>query len=117
MKRSGHWLRFHTSVEAILTVNPGLDSNQYVVGKTINIPDESKQYEKRALHCISKAAVELKSAMRLLWEQHVSWTRMTIISIVFQLKDVDFVVARLIRNATDMGNSLKPFYNEDIANK
>ena len=53
--------------------------------------------------------------MRLVWEQHVYWTRLTIISLAFNLPDVDFTTARLLRNATDMGNLLKPFYGNRIA--
>src|SRR6478752_3644700 len=60
--------------------------------------------------CISEQEVRLSNAMRLVWEQHVYWTRMTINSIVFNLPDVDAVTARLLRNAIDMGNLLKPFY-------
>ncbi|WP_028775347.1 hypothetical protein [Shimazuella kribbensis] len=67
--------------------------------------------------CISKAHVELRSIMRLLWEQHVTWTRLTILSLVFQLPDTEFVVARLLQNATDMGNSLKPYYGDAIGDK
>ncbi|OAB31263.1 acetylglutamate kinase [Paenibacillus macquariensis subsp. defensor] len=53
--------------------------------------------------------------MRLVWEQHVYWTRLTIISLAFNLPDVGFTTARLLRNATDMGNLLKPFYGDRIA--
>lgn len=53
--------------------------------------------------------------MRLLWEQHVAWTRMAITALVFKLPDADFVIARLLRNATDMGNSLRPFYGDQVA--
>lgn len=67
--------------------------------------------------CISKQQVRLKSSMRLVWEQHVYWTRMTIISLAFNLPDVDYVTARLLRNATDMGNLLEPFYGHKIAAK
>ena len=42
---------------------------------------------------------------------------MTIISLAFNLPDVDSVTARLLRNATDMGNLLKPFYGNKIAAK
>lgn len=62
--------------------------------------------------CISEQEVRLKSAMRLVWEQHVYWKRMTIISIAFTLPDVDFVTARLLRNPTDMGNLLRPSYGK-----
>ncbi|MCQ6268890.1 acetylglutamate kinase [Fictibacillus sp. WQ 8-8] len=67
--------------------------------------------------CISQQEVSLKSSMRLVWEQHVYWTRLTIISLAFNLPDVDFVTARLLRNATDMGNLLKPYYGNRIAAK
>jgi hypothetical protein len=61
--------------------------------------------------------VRLSNAMRMVWEQHVYWTRMTINSIVFGLPDIDAVTARLLQNATDMGNLLKPFYGNRIAVK
>lgn len=64
--------------------------------------------------CISPAEVELKSNMRKLWEEHVAWTRMTIISLVFKLPDADAVIARLLQNATDMGDALRPFYGDKI---
>ena len=67
--------------------------------------------------CISEQEVSLRSAMRLVWEQHVYWTRMTINSMAFNLPDVDAITARLLRNATDMGNLLKPFYGNRIAAK
>jgi hypothetical protein len=67
--------------------------------------------------CISEKEVRLKSSMRLVWEQHVYWTRMTIISLAFNSPDVDFVTARLLRNATDMGDLLRPFYGNRIAAK
>ncbi|SES07144.1 acetylglutamate kinase [Psychrobacillus sp. OK032] len=65
--------------------------------------------------CISKQEDSLKSSMRLVWEQHVYWTRLTIISIAFNLPDVNFTTARLLQNATDMGNLLKPFYGNKKA--
>ena len=51
--------------------------------------------------------------MRSFWEQHVAWTRLAIISIVFHLPDVNVTVKRLLQNATHMGLSLEPFYGED----
>jgi hypothetical protein len=71
--------------------------------------------DEHAERCISKAEVELRSANRLLWEQHVYWTRMTIISLVFNLPDVSFVIARLLQNAVDNGNSIRPYYGDRIA--
>ncbi|MCZ2258180.1 hypothetical protein [Sporosarcina sp. G11-34] len=66
---------------------------------------------------ISKAEFDYISMNRLLWLEHVNWTRMTIISIVFGLPDLEFVQERLLRNATDLGNCLRPFYGDQIADK
>ncbi|OPY56018.1 MAG: hypothetical protein A4E55_02339 [Pelotomaculum sp. PtaU1.Bin035] len=54
---------------------------------------------------------------RMLWEQHDVWTRSTIVSIVFGLPDVDFVVARLLCNPVDFEHALQPCYGERIAAK
>ena len=61
---------------------------------------------------VTKKAAGLKADMRLLWEQHITWTRMTITSLVFDLPDTDFTVKRLLRNAEDMGNAIRPYYGD-----
>ena len=40
---------------------------------------------------------------------------MAITAIVFKLPDLNFVLGRLLRNATDMGNALRPYYGDQIA--
>ena len=55
--------------------------------------------------------------MRMLWEQHVAWTRMTINSIAENLPDLDFVTNRLLCNASDMAAALKTFYGEENASR
>ncbi|WP_353056430.1 hypothetical protein [Sporosarcina luteola] len=72
-------------------------------------------YPMQPINCYSKAQVELWNKNRLLWEQHVMWTRMAITAIVFKVPDLKFVLARLLRNATDMGNALRPYYGDEIA--
>lgn len=62
------------------------------------------------VHCISKAELELTNHLRMLWEQHVVWTRLTISSMVFGLPDVDRATARLLQNPTDFENALKTYY-------
>ncbi|HET7579904.1 MAG TPA: LysM domain-containing protein [Bacillales bacterium] len=109
--------KFRTTVEAISSVNPGIPPGHLYVGQRIAIPHSPHRASNKSPHCISEAEVALKSTTRLLWEQHITWTRMAIISLTFKLPDVDFVIARLLQNATDMGNSIKPCYGEEIGNK
>ncbi|MEK3916791.1 LysM peptidoglycan-binding domain-containing protein [Paenibacillus sp. FSL H7-0331] len=67
--------------------------------------------------CISSAEVELNQAFRTLWEQHVAWTRMLIISIAESLPDEALVTERLLRNPPDMANVFKHYYGEEIAKR
>ena len=67
--------------------------------------------------CVSRAEYELRNTMRLLWEQHVYWTKSAITSLVNSSPDLDAVLARLLRNAPEMGNALKPYYGEQIGDQ
>ena len=51
-------------------------------------------------------------AMRQLWEDHIVWTRMVIVSVADDLPDQSFAVDRLLRNQDDIGDAIKPFYGE-----
>ncbi|HEV3477958.1 MAG TPA: hypothetical protein VG144_00760 [Gaiellaceae bacterium] len=52
----------------------------------------------------------LRNAMRHLWEDHITWTRLAIISLTTDSPDTEATVARLLRNQTDIGNAVKPYY-------
>lgn len=65
-----------------------------------------------AAQCISRGKLALMNHIRMLWEQHVMWTRLVILSIVFDLPDVDLVTSRLLRNPIDFENVLKIYYGE-----
>ena len=66
---------------------------------------------------VPRAEFELRQAMRKLWEDHVIWTRLYIISAVADAPDLDVTTARLLKNQDDIGNAVKPFYGEDGGNK
>jgi hypothetical protein len=50
--------------------------------------------------------------MRKLWEDHVTWTRLYIVSALGGLPDKDATAQRLLDNQTDLGNAIKPFYGD-----
>ena len=69
----------------------------------------------RAAHDHGHAAVSanelaLRRTMDRLWEEHVAWTRLAIISLTTNAPDTKATVARLLQNQTDIGNAVKPFY-------
>jgi hypothetical protein len=60
----------------------------------------------------SDASVTFRNDMRALWEDHIVWTRLAIISLVDGSPDTDATVGRLLQNQADIGDAVKPFYGE-----
>lgn len=67
-------------------------------------------------YCISMNEVNLIKRMNLVWEQHIMWTRMLLISIAENLKDFSATEARLLQNPRDIANVFERFYGKNVAN-
>jgi hypothetical protein len=61
---------------------------------------------------ISQKELALRNDMRRLWEDHVTWTRLAIISLTTDSPDTGATVGRLLQNQTDIGDAIEPFYGE-----
>jgi hypothetical protein len=59
---------------------------------------------------ITRKELLLRNGMRVLWEDHVTWTRLAVISLVAGTPDTQATVGRLLKNQADIGNALKPYY-------
>lgn len=106
--------RFRTSVQAINQANPGLDANYLRVGQILCIP-QRRTPQNQAGVCLSQDEQALGNQLRMLWEQHVFWTRLVILSIVFDLPDLPASTARLLRNPGDFASVLRLFYDAETA--
>src|ERR1043166_8840343 len=64
----------------------------------------------------SSKAVAFSASMAKLWEDHIVWTRMVIVDFAAGLPDLKAAEGRLLRNQTDIGNAIKPYYGAAAGN-
>ncbi|MFB3739633.1 MAG: hypothetical protein ACE14W_11805 [Candidatus Velamenicoccus archaeovorus] len=89
-----------------------LGTATYAVGATASTSatdaaGRSATVSKRAFH----------DAMRQLWEEHVTWTRLFIVSFVSDVPDLQATTDRLLQNQVDIGDAVKPFYGTKAGNQ
>jgi hypothetical protein len=97
------------SAVAALAVSNGTDMAQ-AHGNAVHQATAPMAMNARSATALSEKSVALHADMRKLWEDHVTWTRLAIISLETGTPDTDATVARLLRNQTDIGNAIKPYY-------
>ena len=60
---------------------------------------------------------KFQDAMRKLWEDHITWTRLATVSFAHDLPDLPATEARLLRNQDDIGDAIKPYYGRAAGNQ
>lgn len=91
----------------------------YLVSAAAQAQTSPSEAPSASVHEASKAtvAVDVKMAMRKLWEEHITYTRNYIISALAGLPDSDAIAQRLLSNQDDIGNAIKPYYGEAAGKK
>src|SRR6185312_9641360 len=56
----------------------------------------------------SARAARLHDGMRKLWEDHITWTRLAIVSFAGGLPDLPATKARLLQNQSDIASAIRP---------
>jgi hypothetical protein len=82
--------------------------------------DAPATVEAASVHGAVGQRVAFHDAMRKLWEDHITWTRLFIVSAGTEsgnLPDTSATVDRLLANQTDIGNAVKPFYGSAAGNQ
>jgi hypothetical protein len=60
---------------------------------------------------------DFRATVRKLFEDHVSWGRLLLVSSAASLPDRDATLARMLQNQQDIGAAIVPFYGQDASNK
>jgi len=58
-----------------------------------------------------------QQAMRKLWEDHITWTRVYIMDVAADLPEADTSAERLLQNQVDIGDAIKPYYGDEAGNQ
>jgi hypothetical protein len=82
------------SVPAVAVVDAGVDHDH-----SVSTPRNAAQ-------------VAFHDAMRKLWEDHVTWTRLAIVTFAAGYGGFDATAARLLQNQVHIGDAIKPFYGD-----
>ncbi len=103
--------QYGLTVPELLVLNPGVNPYNLQVGSRILVCPGAD--------FIKREGVEenLSEEMRLVWLQHVYWTRMLLISLAEYLADKDEVANRLLQNPNDIASIFANFYSSDVATR
>src|SRR5215216_3291894 len=66
---------------------------------------------------LSVQRLALHDEMRHLWEDHITWTRLFIVSASADLPGTQETTQRLLRNQKDIGDAIKPFYGRSAGER
>jgi hypothetical protein len=64
-----------------------------------------------------KSKSNLRDSMDKLWEHHVTWTRLYIVSAAANLPDNDSTAQRLLQSQSDIGDAIKLLYGDATGDK
>ena len=102
-------MQYGVTVQEIVNTNLDLNPYNLRVGQQIYIyPHNNRIY-------YSIDQVNLLTQMNLVWLEHILWTRMLLISISDNLKDLDATQNRLLENPKDIANVFRKYYGNSIA--
>lgn len=107
-------MQYGTTVQDIISTNLELNPYNLRIGQQIYI---YPNYNQNLNYWISSNEVKLLKQMNVVWEQHIMWTRMLLISIAENLKDLEATQTRLLENPKDIADVFRTYYGNNVTNE
>lgn len=122
---------YQTTVQSILHENPGISPYNLRIGHSLTIcpgpgyvpfggdpnTNPARQTGEMDPNSARKPYVMLSNEMRRLWQEHMLWTRMLILTMVDGLGGEDVATKRLLQNPGDLGRLFGRYFGEQTGNK
>jgi hypothetical protein len=77
-----------------------------------NSMDMQMQMAAKPAKGLTPKQLAFHDGMRKLWEDHITWTRLAIVDIAAGAPSTNATVARLLKNQSDIGNAIAPYYGK-----
>ena len=100
-----------TAALALAVATGGQDGESIAIADQGVAAEHSHTTAAPVIH--TEAGHAFQDEMRRLWEDHITWTRLAIVSFVDDLSDLEPTVGRLLQNQTDIGDAIKPYYGDE----
>jgi hypothetical protein len=109
------FLKLHSVLVASLLAVAFLAASgaAYAVSTTGGAADPHAGHHPSASNGQKPSTAEFRADMRQLWEEHIVYTRLFIVSFAADLPDLDATTQRLLANQTHIGDAVKPYYGEE----
>jgi hypothetical protein len=111
--RRGGFLALLTGLALTTAVTTGLLSS----GRALSPAHAASSDSHATQVALPGAQVALHDEMRRLWEDHVTWTRLAIVTFADGSNGFGATAARLLKNQDDIGDAIKPFYGDAAGNQ
>lgn len=106
-------IQYGTTVQDLIDTNLALDPYNLRVGQQIYIYPGYNNFSND--YWVSVNQLNLQRNMDLVWEQHIMWTRMFLISVAESLSDLEPIKARLLKNPKDIADVFRKYYGNNVA--